>query len=79
MAALLRFGVAPGKYKIIWNRYGDRPAFAGKGKGIIQLVATRVDTFEELPGELKKYIKEKAPMWLEPPRNQEEIEGLKKE
>ena len=64
------------KYFIIWNRFGDRPAFADKGKGIIQLVANRVPTWDDLPEELKKYIKEHAPMWQDAPVDQNEIKKL---
>ena len=66
------------RYLIIWNRFGDRPAFYGPGKGIIQLVANRVPTWNDLPKALKEYIKENAPMWLDAPKNMEEIRKLQK-
>ena len=66
------------QYQIIWVRYGDRAAFAGKGKGIIQLVCHRVDTWDELPDALKSYIRSEAPMWQGPPNGLEEINSLQK-
>jgi hypothetical protein len=64
------------KYQMTWVRYGDKAAFAGPGKGIIQLIAHRVDTWEELPQALKNYINEKAPMWKAPPANLQEIQDI---
>ncbi len=64
------------RYQLVWNRFGDLPPFLGGGKGIIQLVAHRVDSFEDLTPVLKKHIREKAPLWLKAPSNIEEIRRL---
>jgi hypothetical protein len=64
------------RYQLTWNRYGDLPPFAGSGKGVIQLVCYRVDTFDELPDTLKKHIREKAPLWQNPPQSLAEIAQL---
>jgi hypothetical protein len=64
------------KYQLTWNRYGDLPPFLGGGKGVIQLVCHRVDNYTDLPESFQKHLKEKAPMWLAPPKNLEEITKL---
>ena len=64
------------KYQMTWVRYGDKAAFAGKGKGVIQLIAHRVDTWDELPQALRNYINDKAPMWKAPPADEQEIKDI---
>ena len=64
------------KYQMTWVRYGAKAPFAGAGNGIIQLVAHRVDTWDELPQALKNYINDKAPMWKAPPQNEQEIKDI---
>lgn len=66
------------KYQLTWVRYGDLPVWAGGGKGVIQLVCRRVDSFEALSAPLKKHIREKAPLWLNPPKDLNEITELQK-
>ncbi len=66
------------KYQLFWNRYGDNPAFAGGGKGVIQLVSYRLDNFEDIPDNLKNYIKEKKPLWVNPPKDMAEIAEMQK-
>ena len=67
------------KYQLTWERYGDIPAAIGGGKGIIHLVCYRVDRIEDLPSDVfKRYLKEKAPMWLNPPKDLAEIAEMQK-
>ena len=66
------------KYQLFWNRYGDLAPFLGTGKGVIQLVSYRLDSFEKLPEKLKKRVREQDKMWLEPPVSVEEIKSLQK-
>jgi Protein of unknown function (DUF1838) len=66
------------KYQLTWNRYGDLPPFLGGGKGVIQLVCFRLDTFDDIPETLRKHIQEKAPLWMNPPKSLTEIEELQK-
>jgi hypothetical protein len=67
------------RYQLTWERYGDLPAAIGGGKGIIHLVSYRVDKIEDLPSAVfKKYLNEKAQMWLAPPKDLEEIGALQK-
>lgn len=69
------------RYQLTWNRFGDLPGFtvAGNGpagKGVIQLVCYRVDSFDDLSEPLKKHIREKAPLWQNPPKDLAEIAKL---
>ena len=66
------------KHQLIWNRFGDLPAFIGKGKAIIQMVGWRVDRFEDLPASIREYIKAEAPLWMAPPKDLNEIRELQK-
>jgi hypothetical protein len=65
-------------HQLIWNRFGDLPAFIGKGKAIIQMVGWRVDRFEDLPASIRDYIKTDAPLWMAPPKDLNEIRELQK-
>jgi hypothetical protein len=67
------------RYQLTWNRYGDLPPFLGGGKGVIQLVCYRVDKFEQLSVVLQKHIREKAPLWLAPPKDLAEIRKLQQQ
>lgn len=67
------------KYQLTWERYGDLPAAIGGGKGIIHLVSYRVDSIDAIPSEVfKRYLKEKAQLWLAPPKDMAEIAELQK-
>jgi hypothetical protein len=66
------------KHQLIWNRFGDLPAFIGKGKAIIQMVGWRVDRFEDLPASIRDYVKAEAPLWMAPPKDLNEIRELQK-
>jgi hypothetical protein len=65
-------------HQLIWNRYGDLPAFIGKGKAMIQMVGWRCDRFEDLPSSMREYIKAEAQMWMAPPKDLNEIRELQK-
>jgi hypothetical protein len=66
------------RHQLVWNRLGDLPAFVGKGKAIIQMVGWRVDRFEDLPASIREYIRAEAPMWMQPPKDLDEIRSLQK-
>lgn len=66
------------RYQLSWVRYGDLPRFVGSGKAILQMVAYRVERFEDLPAALREYVTQEAPLWKEPPRDLEEIRKLQK-
>jgi len=63
-------------YQLSWLRYGDLPPFLGPGKAIVHLVSWRVDSFEQLPATIREYVEKDARLWLEPPKNLEEIRAL---
>jgi hypothetical protein len=62
--------------QLSWVRYGDLPPFAGPGQGIIHLVSWRVDRYETLPESMREALEAKAPLWMEPPRDLDEIRAL---
>ncbi|MCS7019894.1 MAG: DUF1838 family protein [Cytophagales bacterium] len=65
------------RYQLSWVRYGDLPPFFGQGKkGIIQLVCYRVDDFEKIPDPIRSYIRNEAQLWLNPPKDLQEIAQL---
>jgi hypothetical protein len=66
------------RHQLIWNRFGDLPAFVGKGRAVIQMVGWRADRFEDLPASIREYIRTEAPMWMQPPKDLEEIRSLQK-
>jgi len=66
------------KHQLVWNRLGDLPAFVGKGRAVIQMVGWRVDRFEDLPASIREYVRTEAPMWMQPPKDLEEIRSLQK-
>ena len=62
--------------QLSWLRYGDLPPFLGPGRAMIHLVGWRVDSFDELPETIKVWVENEAQLWLEPPKNLEEIRAL---
>jgi hypothetical protein len=69
---------SPAKYQMVWNRIGDLPAFVAKGRSVIQMIGWRVDRFEDLPATIRDYIAKEAPMWMQPPKDLDEIRSLQK-
>jgi hypothetical protein len=69
---------AKDRYELSWVRYGDLPAFVGRGKAIMQMVAYRVDRFEDMPESIRSYVSQHAKLWMAPPRDLEEIRELQK-
>lgn len=63
-------------YQLSWLRYGDLPPFLGPGKAIVHLVSWRVSSFAELPTSIRAYVEAEAPLWLEPPKDLDEIREL---
>jgi Protein of unknown function (DUF1838) len=66
------------RYQLVWNRLGDLPAFVGKGRSVVQMVGYRVDRFEDLPATIREYIRTDAPLWMQPPKDLDEIRQLQK-
>lgn len=63
-------------HQMSWQRYGDLPAWAGKGKAIYHLLSWRVESHNEFPPELLTWAKANKPMWLNPPASLEEVRDL---
>jgi len=63
-------------YQLSWLRYGDLPPWLGPGKSIVHLVSWRVDSFEELPATIRDYAEKNAQLWLQPPKDMDEIREL---
>lgn len=66
------------QYQLSWNRYGDQPAFYGPGRSMIQLLAYRLDRYQDLPATIREFLEKEAPLWMHPPKDIEEIRQLQK-
>lgn len=67
---------AAARYQLSWVRYGTSPPFNNGEPVIMHMVSWRTDSFEALPDSIKTYVREEAPLWLEPPKDFAEIETL---
>jgi hypothetical protein len=65
-------------HQMAWQRYGALPPFAGKGQAIYHLLSWRVDSNDELPEKLRQWAAREKPMWLDPPRDLDEIRALQR-
>ncbi len=66
------------RYQLSWIGYGNSPPLNNGGPVLKHLVSWRTDSFEDLPDSIKQYVREHAPLWMEPPRDFEEISELQK-
>ncbi len=64
--------------QLSWMRYGDLPPFLGPGRTIIHLVGWRVESFDALPETIKAWVENEAQLWLQPPKDMDEIRELQK-
>ena len=71
-----RAGTNAEPHQMAWQRYGALPPFAGEGKAIYHLLSWRVDSNADLPPKLRDWAARERPMWLNPPRDLEEIRAL---
>ncbi|MEM6682492.1 MAG: DUF1838 family protein [Pseudomonadota bacterium] len=68
---------APGeRYQLSWARYGDLPRWAGKGKCIMHMVSWRLEDYEDVPEQFRRYIEADAPLWKAPPKDLADIRRL---
>ena len=65
-------------HQMSWQRYGNRPSWAGEGPAIYHLHSWRVESREEFPPELLSWAIANKPQWLNPPASVEEIRALQK-
>ncbi|MCS6874720.1 MAG: DUF1838 family protein [Pyrinomonadaceae bacterium] len=66
------------KYQLSWFRRSLLPSFFGGKDSVFQLVAYRVDKYEELPASIREVLEKEARMWMQPPKDLKEIEELQK-
>lgn len=59
-----------------WARYGALPPWAGGGPAIIHMVSWRLDRFEDVPEDFRRYIETEAPLWRAPPKGADEVRSL---
>ena len=50
------------RYQLNWNRFGDLPPFMGRGKGVMQLLAYRIEKYADLPATIRDYLEKSAPL-----------------
>lgn len=73
-----RAGTNAEPHQMAWQRYGALPPFAGKGQAIYHLLSWRVESNAALPPRLRAWAEREKPMWLNPPRDLDEIRALQK-
>lgn len=62
---------------IVFLRYGDAPPWAeGTDKIVMHMTTERFERFEDVPAAFRDWVRENAPMWLEPPADMDEIRAL---
>lgn len=71
-----RAGTNAEPHQMAWQRYGALPPFAGQGQAIYHLLSWRVESNAELPARLRAWAERERPMWLNPPRDLDEIRAL---
>ena len=61
-------------YQMAWQRYGaPRRRLRARGRQSITLLSWRVDSNAGLPKRLREWAEKEKPMWLNPPRDLDEI------
>ena len=60
------------RYQHSWVSYGVGPIMS-------QAVAWRYSAFEELPDMIQTYVRDKAPLWMAPPKDLAEVDRLRKQ
>lgn len=63
-------------HQLSWARVGPLPRWAGGAQSVMHLVTRRLESFEDVPEEFRRYIEEEAPLWKQPPRDLAEIREL---
>ena len=66
-------------HQMSWQRHGDLPSWAGKGKAIYHLLSWRVESQDEFPEALLKWAKKEKPQWLTPPESVEQIRKIQQQ
>lgn len=63
-------------HQLSWARVGPLPPWAGGAQSVMHLVTWRVESFEDVPADFRRYILEQAPLWKAPPQDLAEIRQL---
>jgi hypothetical protein len=62
--------------QLSWLRYGPLPAWADAAPSIMHLVTWRIDTWGNVPSDLRAYVEQEQPLWQAPPADLAEIRRL---
>ncbi len=76
---LHRAGTNAMPHQMAWQRFGAPPPFAGGepgAKAIYHLLSWRVEQHRDFPPALLAWTRANMPLWLNPPRDLDEIRGL---
>ena len=66
-------------HQMSWQRFGGMPRWAGvDAKTITHLHSWRVESQEEIPAQILKWVKAEKPQWLNPPASIEEVRALQR-
>lgn len=65
-------------HQMAWQRYGKLPSWAGESPVITHLHSWRVESREEIPSNIMKWVQAEKPMWLKPPASVEEVRALQR-
>lgn len=59
-----------------WVRTGPMPPWANGAPSVMHLITWRMESFAELPADLRAYIEAEQPLWRAPPADLAEIRAL---
>lgn len=63
-------------HQLAWQRFGDLPRWAGKGKAIYHMLSWRVESHAEFPEQTLAWAKANKSQWLRPPADLAEIRRI---
>jgi hypothetical protein len=66
----------PSTYVLSWLRTGAAPPALGGGQAVLHLVTRRYERFADMPGRMRSFVEEDAPLWRAPPADLGEIRRL---
>eukprot|EP00979_Chaetoceros_neogracilis_P010934 scaffold2621_cov274-Chaetoceros_neogracile.AAC.4 len=62
-----------------WSRQGSNPPFIQDGMGVMHFLGHRLDSFEELPEQIRTLVEEEYSLFQDPPMDMEEVHQLEQE
>ncbi len=69
-------GRAKEPHQLSWLRHGPLGAWADGADSIMHLVTWRVERWEDIAADLRRYIEKEQPLWRNPPKDLVEIRRL---